>query len=187
MELLNTVLFWIAFYLLAWNAYILFFNRCVPNIPTIRPIRRKIIGLLCKEIEARPDSRPFKIYDLGSGNGVIARDMARELPEAEVTGLEISRLALAHSRLKQRLFPVHNCRFLHRDYFEADLSDADAVVIFGMSYVMRKLQDKLPRELAPGTLIISNKFPFGPEWEPVEVYEVKSFAPHQKMLYIYRV
>lgn len=185
MELINTILFWTAFWLLAWNAYFLIFNKGIPNIRTAPAIRKKIIALLKEDFTAR-ECKNYTIIDLGSGNGKFARQIARALPDARVIGIEISPLAYHPACWLKKLFRLHNLEFKRSDFFAYDLSEADAVVMYLNIYFMEKIGQKLHAEVKPGTLITSNHFKLGAGWEPVDSPRIQTLYPHQRTLHVYR-
>lgn len=177
LETINAVLFWILLFVLGWQAYILIFNRGIPNIRTAPALRRVMIEQLKK-------SGSKRIYDLGSGGGDLSRAIAAALPKAKVTGLEISAGAVRRAQGRSKHLP--NLEYIQGDFMQADLSKADALVMFLIDTMMPPLREKLRRELKPGTLIISNKFPLGGDWVPVETMAVGTWYLNQKMLYLYR-
>ena len=85
----NHFLFWFAIFTLVWNVYFVVFNRGIPNIRTAPAIRKKIIRML-KEDRAKRGGGNYVIYDIGSGNGLFTREIARAMPDAKVIGIEIS-------------------------------------------------------------------------------------------------
>ncbi|HYD17009.1 MAG TPA: class I SAM-dependent methyltransferase [Patescibacteria group bacterium] len=183
-ELFKDSLFVLAAFLLLWNVNILVFNRGIPNIRTAPAIRKKIIALLQEHEAGRPDrSQPYIVYDLGSGNGLFARQIARSMPQAKVVGVEISAPSIAWSVWVQRLLKIPNLEYRHADVFATQLHDAGAVVLF--FYQLDKLGAKLHAELKPGTLITSNKFRLGDGWQPLQSLKVKTLYPFQKRLFVY--
>ena len=56
-------------------------------------------------------------------------------------------------------------RFEEKDLFQADIHDANVVMLFLLNSVNLKLRPKLLRELKPGTRIVSNTFDMG-DWKP---------------------
>lgn len=179
-EIINGVLFWLCGFVLCWQAYILIFNRGIPNIRTAPAIRKEMIRLL-QEAGAR------RVYDLGSGNGALSRALAASLPEAHVTGLEISKAACRDAGRKAQAKDLTNLDYIQGDFMTADLSDADGIVMFLIDTMMPPLREKLRKELKPGALVISNKFPLGGDWKPVQEIAVKTWYLNQKMIYVYRI
>jgi SAM-dependent methyltransferase len=181
----NTILFWLGFYILLWNAYILLFNRGVPNIRTAPAIRKKIIERL-KADAAVKGKVPYVVIDMGSGNGLFTRQIARAMPEAKVIGLEISTLAYQWSLAFQRLCGIKNLEYKKADFFAYDMAEADAVLVFLTIYDMGRVGKKLNENLRPGTLVTCNKFQLGDGWTPQETIDVSTLYPHQKTLNVYR-
>ena len=183
-EIFLDVLFVVALFLLLWNVNIVALNRGVPNIRTAPAIRKKIIALLQEHEAARADrTQPYIIYDIGSGNGLFSRQIAREMPQAKVIGIEISGPAYAWSVMMKRRLKLDNLQYKNTDIFKYDIRDAGAVVLF--FYQLDKLGKKLHDELKPGTLVTSNKFRLGDGWNPVQSLKVFTLYPFQKRLFVY--
>src|ERR1700733_12397083 len=89
LNIVNKFLFWFLVFMLVWQGYVLLFNRGVPNIRTAPAIRKKLIALL-KNDAAQKGKQPYTIIDMGSGNGLFTRQIARAMPHAKVIGLELS-------------------------------------------------------------------------------------------------
>lgn len=179
MDTVNDILFWVCGFVLCWQTYILLFNRGIPNIRTAPAIRREMIRIL-KEANTR------RVYDLGSGGGALSRAIAKALPEARVSGLEISGAACRGAGRKAQHQGLSNLDYVQTDFLKYDLSQADAIVMFLIDTMMPPLREKLRQELKPGTIILSNKFPLGGDWVPEEAIVVKTWYLNQKMLYLYR-
>ncbi len=181
---LNQVLFWVAAVLLAWNAYILIFNKGVPNIRTAPQTRKKIIETLHADC-ARRGGGVYNIVDLGSGNGGFTRDMARGLPQANVIGVEISKKSFLWSRFAARILGFKNLSYARSDFFAYDLSNIDAVVFYLSRYEMGRLGEKLNKEAKAGAIIISNRFQLGDGWVPAATIEAKTLYPFEKEFHVY--
>lgn len=183
-EMFLDCLFVVTLFLLLWNVNILVFNRGIPNIRTAPAIRKKIIALLQEHEAARADrSQPYIVYDLGSGNGLFARQIARAMPQATVIGVEISGPSYDWSMMMKKQMKIDNLDYKHADVFTHDIRDASAVVLF--FYQLDKLGKKLHDELKPGTLVTSNKFRLGDGWSPVQSLKVFTLYPFQKRLFVY--
>jgi hypothetical protein len=50
------------------------------------------------------------------------------------------------------------------------------VVVYGIPYIMPRLERKLRAELRPGSRVVAHSFPF-PNWEPIE---------RHKRVYLYK-
>jgi SAM-dependent methyltransferase len=182
----DNVLRWIALFLISVDAYSLIFNKGIPNIRTAPAIRRRIIELLKIEAANHSGPEPFTIIDMGSGNGKFTREIAKAIPTARVIGLEISKPALAWSRLFKKLYDLKNVDYVDQDFFGYNLGHANAVVMYLTIFQMESIGKKLHEDLKPGTLVTSNRFQLGDNWTPEESITVKTLYPHQKTFHVYR-
>lgn len=126
-----------------------------------------------REMLALADPKPGdRVVDLGSGDGRILIAFAER--GASAVGYEInpvlvwrSRGAIARAGFGDEGKNGGGSAVVHwESFWNADLSQFDTVIVYGIPYIMRGLQRKLERELHPGAKIISNAFQF-PGWTPV--------------------
>ncbi len=116
-----------------------------------------------KIIKLAGDLNGKKVVDLGSGDGRIVMALAQA--GAEAHGYEINLPLVILSRLRIKKAGLTNKAFIHRqNYWQINLGDYDAVVFFGVWYIMKKLEKKLAAELKPGAIVISN-FCSLPSWQ----------------------
>lgn len=95
------------------------------------------------------------IYDLGSGDGrllILAAKMG-----CTAVGFEINPFLVALSHLRR-------LRVEWKNFWHADISDADVVFVYLLPWRMDKLSSFLKKQLKPGALVISNSFIF-PNWK----------------------
>ena len=112
---------------------------------------------------AHVTSRDF-VIDLGSGDGrnviAAARRGARALGvEYNPDLVALSRRAAAAAGVGER------ARFVQGDMYEADISQASALILFLIPNNLLKLASKFVA-LKPGTRIVSNTYEIGGGWEP---------------------
>lgn len=108
------------------------------------------------------------LYDLGSGDGRIVILAAQEYG-ARGVGIELDPPLVEISRQVARDVQLHDkVTFIEGDLFTADISRATVVTLFLSLTVNRQLEEKLRRELRPGTRVVSHQFPIG-DWKPDEV------------------
>jgi SAM-dependent methyltransferase len=121
------------------------------------------------------------LYDLGCGDGRVVCAAGRV--GATARGFEISLLPflLAHIR-RMRENNRRRMRISFRDFWHADLRDANVVSFFLMPKVYAKLRAKLEQELKPGTKVIAYVWPID-GWTPVTV----DTAPGHPKLFLYRI
>lgn len=110
-----------------------------------------------------------KAVDLGSGDGRIILALAKL--EIEAHGYEINPLLVWWTNYRIKKLTVQQYAFAHlKSFWNVTLGDFDVVFVYGMPHIMRELENKLQKELKPGSRIVSNSFPF-PTWKPVKKIE----------------
>ena len=134
------------------------FKSDAPFLPTPNYV---IAELLVKAGVGKDDV----LYDLGSGDGRIVIEAARQTGCLAV-GIEIDADLVDDSRkAAQRAGVSDRTRFVVGDIFAADFSEATVVTLYMGQPVNIKLRPKLLRELRPGTRVASYTFDMG-EWRP---------------------
>jgi SAM-dependent methyltransferase len=99
------------------------------------------------------------LIDLGSGDGRIVLSAAKEYG-ARGLGVEIlGDLVELATRSADELGIADRVRFVQEDLFEVDLSAASVVTMYLLPDMVNRLRDKLLRELAPGSRIVSHDYP----------------------------
>lgn len=132
------------------------------------PTWRRDVNRFLRLAQLRPGER---FYDLGCGDGRLVRAAANA--GATATGFECSILPYVLARIRCGSARVH-----YRDFWNANLSDADVVYCFLMPKVYPKLKLKLERECRAGTRVILYVWPMA-GWA-VDAMDV---APRQPKLY----
>lgn len=101
----------------------------------------------------------MRVYDLGSGNGKLLFLAAKR--GALATGYEINPFLVLLTNVKA-LFSPHRNRIhaIWKNFWQADLSKADVILLYLVPWKMDRLEKKLLREVRPGTRIICNSFLF---------------------------
>jgi|SRR5271157_1896347 len=136
-----------------------------PFQPSSDKALREIIELS----EIKKSNKSQKVADLGSGNGKIVIEFAKQGMEAH--GFEINPILVWTSRIKIKKLGLENKAFIHRkNFWKQDFSDFDIVTSFQINYVMPRLEEKLKKELRSGAKIISNTWQF-PNWKPKKKLE----------------
>ena len=103
--------------------------------------------------------RGDRAADLGSGDGRVVIACARR--GAEAHGFEVNPYLVLVSRRNIRRAGLQDRAFIHwKSFWRADLSGFDVLIIFQGSFVMRRLEAKLRKELAPGARVVSDFWGF---------------------------
>ncbi len=165
-----------------WIVFELTINRGkVPSLATGFIGRRKIAAILQED---RPRKTSYHIIDLGSGRGELTRMIARALPDAHVTGIEMARGPFRQSVFLQKLFGPRNLAYQCLDFLTFDCSSTDAIVFFLTPILAQKAGEKLVKELKPGSLIVSHTFPLLGMWKPIEIIDYRT--PFKEKIFVYR-
>jgi 2-polyprenyl-3-methyl-5-hydroxy-6-metoxy-1,4-benzoquinol methylase len=125
------------------------------------PTDEKTVENIVRLLNIRPG---MEVVDLGSGDGRIVVALARA--GAEATGFENNPILFFWSWIKIKRLGLPHAQIKFRSFWATDLGQFDAVVVFGMTHIMKRLEVKLAQELRPGAFVISNIFRF-PNW-PIE-------------------
>ena len=156
----------------------------IPTLATGFLMRQKIAEILHDKLPQQPSKPPFRIIDLGSGRGELARVIAKSFPNAEVTGIELAHFPYLESVAVQRLFGPRNLCYKREDFWSFDCHQADAIVLYLAPVTAQKMGEKLARDLKSGCLILSHAFPLGGDWHPMETQTFHT--PFKEELYLYR-
>jgi cyclopropane fatty-acyl-phospholipid synthase-like methyltransferase len=128
-------------------------------VPTSDPVVRSMLDLA----HVTPAD---VVYDLGSGDGRIVIEAARNYG-ARGVGVELDPALIKQATKKALKAGVADrVTFQEGDLFKADLSDATVVTLFLSPSVNARLETKLRRELKPGARVVSHRFAMPPDWKP---------------------
>ena len=117
-----------------------------------------------------------KAVDLGSGDGRLVIALAKA--GAEAHGYEINPVLVWWSRREIKKAGLSDKAFIHRNNFwNMSFSKFNVVAVFGIGYMMKKLEAKLKKELKPGSRVVSNYFIF-PNWQ---------YSKKEDNIYLYEI
>lgn len=117
-----------------------------------------------------------KAVDLGSGDGRLVIALANA--GAEAHGYEINSILVWLSRYKIKKAGLSGRAFVHhKSFWGVDFSQFDIVTVFGINYMMKRLEAKLKKELKPGSRVVSYFFTF-PTWQ---------YSKKEDNIYLYKV
>lgn len=109
-------------------------------------------------------------YELGTGTGRVISAFSKN-PDITAVGFELSPIFYFWTLLN--ILTRRNATLRLENFFKADLGAADAIFFFLMPKTIKKLKQKLEKELKPGAVVISYIFPVA-GWEPSEIIKEKS-------------
>jgi SAM-dependent methyltransferase len=150
--------------------------RAAPWVPTWKTDVRRFLALA----ELAPGKR---FVDLGCGDGRLVFTAAKA--GADATGYEISLLPYLIALLHRAFLPSEARRragIRYRDFWNADLRNADVLYTFLMPEHKERLRKKFEAELRPGTIVITYVWPLD-GWTPVAT----DTEPGRLKLFKYRI
>ena len=105
-----------------------------------------------------------KVVDLGSGDGRIVIAFAQA--GAEAHGYEINPLLVFRARRNIKRAGLEGKAFIYwKDFWRISLSSFDVVTIFGLGFMMKRLEKKLKKELRKDSVVLSVRTAL-PTWSP---------------------
>lgn len=153
MQILSSLTPWISIVVvLGVSAFILrYFLGIGIGAPWL-PIRRRYLNVAFDEAEIQPGDT---VIDLGSGDGKILIEAVKR--GANVIGYELNPFLVWISRWRLKRFSDRAVVY-RQNLFEADVSEADTIFVFGFTDIMSRLATKLKREARTDARIISFAF-----------------------------
>ncbi len=142
------------------------------------PTSNKVRGALFSHL---PELKNGTIIELGSGWGNLAFPLSKKYPHCKVIGYENSPVPFFFSAI---LNHRPNLKIIRRDFFKKSLVDATLVICYLFPMGMKRLKEKLEKELSSGTQVISLTHPIS-DWEPKEVINVDDFQ--KTTIYLYEI
>ncbi len=136
--------------------YLVAFLSGAPFVPSALATSKKMV-------ELSGVRSGMHVYDLGSGDGRILELAAAR--GARAIGFEINPLLVLYSNI--RLLPLWvsgKAKTVWKDFWKSNLTGADAVFVYLLPWRMSRLQEKLKRDLKPGSVVVTNSFIF-PDWK----------------------
>lgn len=130
----------------------------VPYVPT----RQETVDEMLRMAKVDADD---VVYDLGCGDGRIVISAARD-HGARGVGIDIDPERIEEANENARKAGVTDrVKFIQADLFDANFSEATAVMLYLLPSVNVKLRPQLLSQLRPGTPVVSHDFSMS-EWEP---------------------
>src|SRR5688572_3687056 len=124
------------------------------------------------------------VYDLGCGDGRIVIEAVRRYQATGVC-IDIDPERIREARANaERAGAAGSIRFVTGDLFEAEIADADVVMLFLWPEVNLRLRPKLERELRPGTRVISHWHDMG-SWKPEPTRQVEPAGRKPRPVYLW--
>jgi hypothetical protein len=127
-----------------------------------------------------PAGAPVRVLDAGCGTGTVLAGLRLRRPDARLEGIECSVLPWLAARVRMA---GRGCRVQWGSLWRADFGGYDVVYAFLSPAPMARLWNKARREMRPGSLLVSNRFPV-PGTAPSFAV---SAGPRGRLLYVWRM
>ncbi len=137
-------------------------------------------GPIREALEAARLGTGQTLVDLGCGDGRVLVEASKGFG-ARALGFEINPVAYLMARIRCLVHKGVEVRY--KNFWGADLGQADVVFCYLFPDVMARLSAKLAQELRPGTRVVSCNFPM-PDWRPSVVLRP---GGRKDPVYIYEV
>lgn len=100
-----------------------------------RPETEELVEWILESTKYKIQSTKLKILDIGTGSGCIAISLAKNLPLAQVTAIDVSEKALEKAQ-KNALFNAVEVNFMFKDILEtSDLNEQYDVIVSNPPYI----------------------------------------------------
>ena len=153
-------------------------NQLAPYVPSPYQIVERMLDLA----KIKPGE---KVYDLGSGDGRVVIAAAQKY-DAKAVGIELSsRLVKSSQEEIKKLGLSDKAVIVHGDIFDADLHDADVVILYLMRDSNNTLKPKLEKSLKPGARVISHDYEIM-GWKANQQESIESYKRNHT-IYVYRM
>jgi len=86
-----------------------------------------------------------------------------------VKGMDINPILVRKCKKRAKKLELEKLVKVERvNFWKMDFAEYDLIFLFGVPYIMKKLEKKFLKELKPGTRVVSNLFEF-PDWEAEKI------------------
>lgn len=128
---------------------------------------RKRLPLIMEHLHITPNT---VMYDLGCGKGDVLFAAEKFHPK-KLVGFELSPLHAWYAQIKAKILDSE-VQIYRRDFFTADISDADIIYLFLVQSMVEKIWVKIQKEAKPGAkvVVLANTIPLA-NAEHIELHE----------------
>ena len=144
----------------------------------LAPTNKELLGEIIKTADLKNGD---VFYELGTGTGRVITAFA-ENEKIKCIGFELSPLYYFITLFNLKIKNRKNYKLYCRNFFNADLSEANAIFCFLMPKAMRRIKEKFLKELKPETKIVSYAFKIK-DWEPYAAIKKQGKLP----VYFYKI
>jgi len=123
------------------------------------------------------------IFELGSGWGSLIIPLAKQYPQRQIVGYELSILPWLTTIVLIKMLALKNVRVYRQNYLKADLTGASVIVCYLYPGGMNALEGKLKLEHGTLEYLISNNFSLSSH-NPIKTIQLDDL--YQSPVYLYK-
>lgn len=147
-----------------------------PAVLIPRPETSQLVDLITNEYASK---KALSVLDIGTGSGCIAIALARALPYADVTAVDISDAALAVARDNGKRLHT-NINFLHDDALNLSINQEFDIIVSNPPYIAETERNDMEARVyehePSNALFVSDANPLV-FYRAISLYAVKSLRP----------
>lgn len=143
---------------------------------------KALVNRILQEVDFRAGSQ---VYELGCGDGRFLRNLVK-VANVNCIGYEYSLPPYLLGKIFN-VFSRKKIKIYYKNFFKANLADADYIFCYLIAGEMDDLERKLKNELKDGCLVISNTFALK-NWQPEKVILINENSKKalSNKIYIYK-
>ncbi len=109
------------------------------NVLIPRPETEELVEWIINENKKEDKPKKIRVLDIGTGSGCIAVSLAKNLPNAEVFGIDVSKKAIATAK-RNEIYNNVDVTFLFQDILDTDLLACNFDIIVSNPPYIRNLE-----------------------------------------------
>ncbi len=109
-----------------------------------RPESERLVEVLLNTVDK---DEKISILDIGTGSGCLALALSKELPNAKISGMDISEKAIELAKLNAENVKVKNVKFFQIDLFEDKIDGKYDIIISNPPYIHKEEIEALMPEV----------------------------------------
>jgi len=109
-----------------------------------RPESERLVEVLVETISKKAN---ISILDIGTGSGCLALVLGKEIPKANITGIDKSSKAIEIAKLNAKKLKIDNVKFLQLDLFEDSIKEKYDILISNPPYIPQNEIESLMPEV----------------------------------------
>jgi len=137
----------------------------------------------CAILKVSQEAPEGTIIDLGSGWGTLIFALARQYPDRQIIGYELSWLPWVYTMIYKTMFCFKNVTIHRQDFLNTPLPEASLLVCYLFPKGMIDLQRKLIGEPCFGSMLISSTFAL-PDSRAIKTIQLDDL--YKTSIYVYQ-